>query len=99
MRWGEDGAGHDGGQVLAPVREPTHRLGNTLDLCMTSSLELVAGVEVTAPLGTSDHSGLEVNIIGMAAEGSTKEEVPGWAKADMRVMKEKLLEVEWECMS
>jgi hypothetical protein len=78
------------------VREPTHRLGNTLDLCMTSSLELVAGVEVTAPLGTSDHSGLEVNIIGMAAEGSTKEEVPDWAKADMRGMKEKLWEVDWE---
>ena len=25
------------------VTEPTHRLGNTLDLCLTSSLELVAG--------------------------------------------------------
>ena len=25
------------------VRGPTHRLGNTLDLCMTSSLDLVAG--------------------------------------------------------
>ena len=50
------------------VTEPTHRLGNTLDLCMTSSLELVAGVEVIAPLGSSDHNGLEVNVVGMAVE-------------------------------
>ena len=34
------------------VRGPTHRDGNTLDLCI-SSPELVAGVEVIQPLGTS----------------------------------------------
>jgi hypothetical protein len=61
------------------VRGPTHRLGNTLDLCMTSSLELVAGVEVIAPLGNSDHSGLGVEIVGMPTDRSTKEEVPDWA--------------------
>jgi hypothetical protein len=48
-------------------------------------------VEVTAPLGNSDHSGLEVSIVGMAVEGSTKQEVP-----DMVAMGEKLGEVEWE---
>jgi hypothetical protein len=77
------------------VTEPTHRLGNTLDLCLTSSLELVAGVEVVAPLGNSDHSGLEVNIVGRAADVSTKEEVPDWAKADMQAMRNKLGEVVW----
>ena len=46
------------------VEEPTHRLGNTLDLCLASSLELVAGLEVIAPLGNSDHKGIEVNIVG-----------------------------------
>ena len=46
------------------VKEPTHRLGNTLDLCLTSSLKLVAGLEVIAPLGNSDHNGIEVNIVG-----------------------------------
>ena len=55
------------------VRGPTHRLGNTLDLCITSP-ELVAGVEVISPLGNSDHSGLELNIIGMTADRSSKEE-------------------------
>ena len=78
------------------VRGPTHRLGNTLDLCMTSSLELVAGVEVIAPLGNSDHSGLGVEIVGMPTDRSTKEEVPDWAKANMQDMRVKLGEVNWE---
>ena len=77
------------------VRGPTHRAGNTLDLCLTSSLELIAGVEVMAPLGSSDHNGLEVSIVGMAADKSTKEEVPDWAKANMQEMKTKLGEVVW----
>ena len=77
------------------VRGSTHRAGNTLDLCI-SSPEQVAGVEVIQPLGTSDHSGLEVNIIGNTADGSTKEEVPDWGKADMLAMKTKLSEVGWE---
>ena len=77
------------------VRGPTHRLGNTLDLCI-SSPELVAGVEVIQPLGSSDHSGLGVSNVGMAADGSSKEEVPDWGKADMQKMKAKLSEVEWE---
>ena len=77
------------------VTEPTHRLGNTLDLCMTSSQELVAGVEVIAPLGSSDHNGLEVTVVGMAGKGSTKEEVPDWSKADMKAMRDKLGEVAW----
>ena len=79
------------------VSEPTHRLGNTLDLCLVSSLELVSGMEVIAPLGTSDHFGLEVNLQGMAEESSSnsKEEVPDWAKADMKAMSGKLDEVDW----
>ena len=77
------------------VTEPTHRLGNTLDLCLTSSLELVARLEVTAPLGGSDHNGLEVTVVGRDLAGSSKEEVPDWAKADMKAMRDKLGEVEW----
>ena len=78
------------------VREPTHRQGNTLDLCLTSSLELVAGVEVVAPLGNSDHMGLEVSLVGRAPDVSTKEEVPDWARADLQGMREKLGMVVWE---
>ena len=75
--------------------QPTHRLGNTLDLCMTSSQELVAGVEVIAPLSSSDHNRLEVTVVGMAGKGSTKEEVPDWSKADMKAMRDTLGEVAW----
>ena len=76
------------------VRGPTHRLGDTLDLCMTSSPELVAGVQVTAPLGNSDHRGLEVNEVGRAPDRSSKEEVPDWYKANMQGMRERLGEVD-----
>ena len=78
------------------VRGPTHRMGNTLDLVMTSSVELVAGVETIAPLGSSDHSGLGVSIVGMEADNTTKEEVPDWAKANLEEMRRKLGEVDWE---
>ena len=33
------------------VKEPTHRLGNLLDLCVTSSLELITAVKVVERLG------------------------------------------------
>ena len=78
------------------VHVPTHRLGNTLDLCLTSSLELIAGVEVVAPLGNSDHMGLEVSLVGMVPVMSSKEVVPDWAKADLQGMRDKLGMVMWE---
>ena len=78
------------------VRGPTHRLGNTLDLCLASSMEFVVGVEVTAPLGNSDHNGLEVTLLGKPPDNSSKEEVPDWSKANMERMREMLGEVDWE---
>ena len=78
------------------VHVPTHRLGNTLDLCLTSSLELLTGVEVVAPLGNSDHMGLEVSLVGRVTDVSSKEEVPDWEKADLQGMREKLETFEWE---
>jgi hypothetical protein len=78
------------------VTVPTHRLGNILDLCLVSSVELVSGVEVVAPLGSSDHYGVEVNLMGMTGgDGSSKEEVPDWAKADMDALSDRLGEVDW----
>ena len=59
------------------------------------SLELVAGVEVTAPLGNSDHNAIEVTMLGKAPDKSSREEVPDWAKAIMEGMREKLGEVDW----
>ena len=77
------------------VKEPTHRLGNLLDLCVTSSVELISAGDVVEPLGTSDHKGLEVNLLGATADRTTKELVPDWAKANMEKMREMLGEIEW----
>ena len=46
-------------------------------------------------MGGSDHNGLEVTVVGRDLAGSSKEEVPDWAKADMKAMRDKLGEVEW----
>ena len=46
-------------------------------------------------MGNSDHSGLEVNMVGMPVDRTTKDEVPDWVKADMQAMRMKLGEVEW----
>ena len=78
------------------VRGPTHIEGNTLDLCITSSEELIGKVEVTEPLGASDHHKLEVTLLGPAAKQETTEEVPDWTKADYVAMKLALEEVNWE---
>ena len=53
-------------------------------------------MEVIAPLGNSDHNGLEVTMLGKAPGKSSREEVPDWAKANMEGMREKLGEVDWE---
>ena len=53
-------------------------------------------MEIIAPLGRSDHNGLEVGIVGMAADKPTKELVPDWAKANMQEMRTKLEQVDWE---
>ena len=77
------------------VRGPTHRDGNTLDLCITSSEELIANVEVTDPLGASDHHKIEVTMLGPAAHQGTTEEVPDWTKADYPAMKLALEGINW----
>ena len=59
-------------QVLEVVRDkfwtqvhfPTHKEGNLLDVGLTSSSELVAGVESFGYLFTSDHLTLKFTIVG-----------------------------------
>ena len=43
------------------VRGPTQQSGNTLDLVIPSSEELIAEVETLDHLGTSDHNKLETH--------------------------------------
>ena len=78
------------------VRGPTHVEGNTLNLVMPSSPELVASVEVLDYLGPGcDHNMLVTNLVGPALDQTTKEEVPDWSKADYNAMREAFEAVNW----
>ena len=78
------------------IMEPTHKDGNILDLCITSSSEFLAGVEVTEPLGESDHNKLEVTIYGPSGKSASLEEIPDWTKADINGMATSLRDYDWE---
>ena len=78
------------------VRGPTHVDGNTLDLVMPSSPELVAGVETLGFLGSCDHNMIEISLVGPALDQSSKQLVPDWSKADYEAIKVALEEVNWE---
>jgi hypothetical protein len=77
------------------VLEPTHEDGNTLDLCMSSQEDTVAGVEVLEPLGNGDHNMLEIDLTGPLENNDSLEEVPDWSKADMGKLREAIQEVDW----
>ena len=79
------------------IRGPTHVDGNTLDLVITSSPELVASTEVLDYLGPGcDHNMILTNLVGPVRDENTKEEVPDWSKADYNAMREALAAVNWE---
>ena len=79
------------------VREPTHRDGNTLDLVIPSSTELVAGVETIGSLSpTADHFMQVTTLVGPARDHITMEEVPDWSKADYGAIKSALELINWE---
>ena len=77
------------------VREPTHEDGNTLDLCISSQDDTVAGVEVIEPLGNGDHFMLEIDLSGPLENSDSMEEIPDWTKADFSQLKAALQEVDW----
>jgi hypothetical protein len=81
--------------ALQHVIEPTHEDGNTLDLCMSSQEDTVAGVEVLEPLGNGDHSMLEIDLTGPLENNDSQEEVPDWSKADMGKLREAIQQVDW----
>ena len=65
------------------VLEPTHEDGNTLDLCLSSQEDTVAGVEILEPLGNGDHNMLDIDLAGPLDNNDSVEEVPDWEKADI----------------
>ena len=74
----------------------THNQGNTLDVVLSNSPELVAGVTDLGPVGSSDHSAIMAEIHGPARVKETQELVPNWAKADWAGMGEWLGSRNWE---
>ena len=78
------------------VHGPTHRDGNTLDLVMPSSSELVAGVETLEPLATSDHFMQLTTLVGPASDKTSMEEVPDWTKADYGAIKLAMEQINWQ---
>ena len=78
------------------VLEPTHEDGNTLDLCISSQDDTVAGVEVLEPLGNGDHSMLEIDLSGPLVNSDSCEEIPDWTKADLSKLKDALQDVNWD---
>ena len=78
------------------VLEPTHEDGNTLDLCLSSQADTVAGVEILEPLGNGDHNMLEINLVGPLRNNDSLEEIPDWAKADMGKLKEAIGNIDWD---
>ena len=77
------------------VLGPTHEAGNTLDLCLSSQEDTVAGVDILEPLGSGDHNMLEIDLSGPLNNNDSIEEVPDWAKADLGQLKVALKEVNW----
>ena len=79
------------------VREPTHRDGNTLDLVIPSSAELVAAVETLGYLApTADHLMQVTTLVGPARDQNSMEEVPDWSKADYGAIKSAIEQIKSE---
>ena len=80
---------------LQHVRVSTHVAGNILDLALSSSHDLIAGVSAEGFLGTSDHVCLELDLVG-PKQSETYEEVPDWGKANFEAIKVAMQEVDWD---
>ena len=74
---------------------PTHIAGNTLDLALSSSGDLLAGASSEGFLGSSDHVILDMDLVGPKKHDSY-EEVPDWGKADFEAIRIAMLGVDWD---
>ena len=67
-----------------------------LDVGLSSSQELVAGVESLGYLGTADHQLLKFTIVGPKRSNTTTELVPDWTKANYDAMEKEIGEMDWD---
>ena len=82
---------------------PTHDCGNTLDLVLSSTADMVYSVQDCSNLGKSDHRLVRINFNGLSIESQSTEMVPDWSKADFVAMREAISSTDWDgvlsCMS
>ena len=75
---------------------PTHTRGNTLDLVITNSPELVIGLEEEGRLGRSDHVLLEMKIgVDNRPTKEDGKEFVDWKKADWKQIRRDIDQVDW----
>ena len=77
------------------VKEPT-RGGNILDLVLSKPGELVEDVEITEPLGTSDHNVAKFKIPLPIDEDNWKTEYYDYRQANIKNMMTYLNKTKWE---
>ena len=76
-----------------------HISGTTPDLILSSSPELVAGVEDMGRLGVSDHTMIIISVVGKLPNNTTFELVPDWHCADMEKFRTELVAIDWvDCL-
>jgi len=77
---------------------PTHIKGNTLDLVLTNSSELVSSVAAMGRLGKSDHEMILLHLAGGTPPPPPPIQQPDWNKANWEAMREDLAGINWHNM-
>ena len=74
---------------------PTHTKGNTLDLVLTNSSELVTSIAAMGRIGKSDHEMLLVHLAGGSPPPPPPIQRPDWNKANWDAMRNDLAGINW----
>ena len=74
----------------------THEGGNTLDIFITNTTEIVSQLEVQDPLENCDHFPIFAKITGPKKDECSVQEFPDWTKADLSKPRENIGNKDWE---
>jgi len=70
--------------------------GNTLDLILCSHPELIGNIDDIGPIGNSDHTCVQFDILISVQENLSEELIPDFRKANFEEMREQLNRIEWD---
>ena len=74
---------------------PTHMSGTQPDVILSSREDIIVDVEEICNLGSSDHSMVMLTMAGSIPSNTTFEEVPDWRNADLTLLRNELMAVDW----